>query len=166
MMKVFGDSRIPVEELLPHRPPMVLLDEVESFDLQAKVLTARVTITPKQFFYFTGNDNEAGVPNWVAIEYMAQTSAVLAGCHDKYLSPDAPVRPGLLLGTRRLNLNLRNFELNKTYRVTASTAFWDADAAAFECTIRDEADNVVATATLNAYRPPNLGNFLKEQAKA
>lgn len=151
-----------LEELLPHRPPMVLIDAVESFDPEQKTLTARVAITPKQIFYFGERD---GVPNWVAIEYMAQTSAALAGCYDKHVNPDQPARPGLLLGTRKLDLKLARFEAGRIYHVTASNAFWDADAAAFECSIRDEAGEVVATATLNAYRPPDLEEFLKEQAK-
>ncbi len=154
-----------LEELLPHRPPMVLIDAVEGFDPDEKTLTAKVTITPEQIFHFTGSDAEAGVPNWVAIEYMAQTSAALAGCYDKHVAPDQPARPGLLLGTRKLDLKRTRFETGKTYHVTAKNAFWDADAAAFECTIRDDAGEEVATATLNAYRPPDLEDFLKEQAK-
>lgn len=151
-----------LEELLPHRPPMMLIDAVESFDPEAKTLTAKVAITPEQIFYFGERD---GVPNWVAIEYMAQTSAALAGCYDKHVNPDQPARPGLLLGTRKLDLKLDRFASGKVYHVTATNAFWDADAAAFECAIRDDEGAVVATATLNAYRPPDLENFLKEQAK-
>ncbi|MCQ2394201.1 MAG: hypothetical protein MJ249_07920 [Kiritimatiellae bacterium] len=152
-----------LEELLPHRPPMVLIDEVESFDAASKRLTVRVTITPEQIFFFKGQD---GVPNWVAIEYMAQASAALAGCWDKHVAPDLPARPGLLLGTRKLELNLAKFEQGRTYHVTAENAFSDADAASFACTITDDAGQVVATASLNAYRPQNLEQFLKEQAKA
>lgn len=151
-----------LEGLLPHRPPMVLIDGVEHFDPETKTLTAKVSITPEQIFHFGA---EGGVPNWVAIEYMAQTSAALAGCYDRHVAPDRPVRPGLLLGTRRLDLKLDRFESGRTYHVTASNAFWDADAAAFDCAIRDDAGEVVATATLNAYRPSDFGQFLKEQAK-
>jgi len=152
-----------LEELLPHRPPMVLIDAVEDFDAEARKLTAKVTITPEQLLFFKG---ENGVPNWVAIEYMAQTSAALAGCWDKHLAPDKPARPGLLLGTRKLDLKLERFELGKTYHVTAEDSFSDADAAAFACAIIDDAGNEVATASLNAYRPPDLEQFLKEQAQS
>ena len=69
------------------------------------------------------------------------------------------------MGTRKLDLKLDRFASGKVYHVTATNAFWDADAAAFECAIRDDEGTVVATATLNAYRPPDLENFLKEQAK-
>ena len=149
-----------LEDLLPHRPPMVLIDEVESFDFEKKRLVARVTITEKQLFYTAG-----GVPNWVAIEYMAQAAAALVGYHDKHLAPDLPVRPGLMLGTRKLDLKLARFEAGKTYRIVAENVFNDADAASFACRIEDEAGETVATANLNAYRPPDMEQFMKEQMK-
>jgi len=151
-----------LEDLLPHRSPMVFLDAVESFDLEARSLTATVSITPTHLLY---SPTLGGVPNWAAIEFMAQAAAALAGCFDKSQAPDRPARPGLLLGTRRRELRAGSFAAGRTYRVTATCAFWDADAAAFACTIRDDAGTVVAEATLNAYRPPDFGAFLKEQAQ-
>ena len=153
-------TQIPLDELLPHRPPMVLIDAVESFDAEAKRLTARVTIGENQLF-FTGD----GVPNWVAIEYMAQTAAALVGYYDKHVAPDQPARPGLLLGTRKLDLKLERFEAGKTYHVVAENAFSDSDAASFVCSIEDDTGATVATANLNAYRPPDMEQFLKEQVK-
>ena len=156
-----------LEELLPHRPPMVLVDAVESFDPEAKRLTARVTVTPAQIFHFDpGADGaEAGVPNWVAIEYMAQTCAALAGYWDRHVAPDQPARPGLLLGTRKLTLGLDRFAAGQVYHVTAVNAFSDSDAASFECFIADDSGTEVASAILSAYRPPDLETFLKEQAR-
>lgn len=151
----------PLKDLLPHREPMILIDGVERFDAESKTLTARVTIDEKQIF-FEGD----GVPNWVAIEYMAQTSAALAGYWDKSLAPDQPARPGLLLGTRKLDLKLDRFEAGQTYFITAVNAFSDADAASFDCSIATADGTVLATAILSAYRPPDLEQFLKEQAKA
>ena len=151
---------IPMEELLPHRPPMVLIDAVELFDAEAKRLVARVTIGENQLFF-----DGQGVPNWTAIEYMAQTAAALVGYYDRHVEPDRPVRPGLLLGTRKLDLKLERFEAGKTYRISAENAFCDSDAAAFLCSIEDDAGNTVATASLNAYRPQDMEKFLKEQVK-
>ena len=152
---------IPLDELLPHRPPMVLIDAVESFDAEAKRLTARVTIGENQMFF-----DGQGVPNWVAIEYMAQTAAALVGYYDRHVAPGQPVRPGLLLGTRKLDLKLERFEVGKTYHVVAENAFSDSDAASFVCRIEDDTGETVATANLNAYRPPDMEQFLKEQMKA
>ena len=41
-----------LDELLPHRPPMRLIDAIEAFDPEAKTLTATVTVTPEQIFFF------------------------------------------------------------------------------------------------------------------
>lgn len=150
-----------LDALLPHRPPMVLIDAVETFDPASRRLTARMTVTPDAMFCETD-----GVPNWVAIEYMAQTSAALAGYFDRVQAPDQPARPGLLLGTRKLDLRCERFELGRTYRITSESVFADEDAASFACQIEDDAGTVVATAVLNAYRPPDLEAFLKEQAKS
>ena len=151
---------IPLDELLPHRPPMVLIDAVESFDAEAKRLTARVTIGENQMFF-----DGQGVPNWVAIEYMAQTAAALVHGLVVQEAEGQPVRPGLLLGTRKLDLKLACFEAGKTYCIVAENAFSDSDAASFACRIEDEAGETVATANLNAYRPPDMEQFLKEQVK-
>ncbi len=151
-----------LEELLPHRGPVMLLEAVETFDPEARRLTARVRVTPEQVALF--GDAE-GAPNWVAIEYMAQTAAALVGYYDKHVAPGQPARPGLLLGTRKLDLKLERFEAGKTYHVVAENAFSDSDAASFVCRIEDDTGATVATANLNAYRPPDMEQFLKEQMK-
>ena len=133
-----------VEDLIPHRPPMVLIDAVESVDLAAATAVAR----------FTAREEWRG--NWFALEYMAQTAAVLAGASDKAAGLPAG-RPGFLLGTRRLDLGLEEFVPGADYLVKAVREYEDGDSAAFACEIRPSgaADGgPVCTATLTAYRPP------------
>lgn len=151
-----------LEELLPHRTPMVFLDRIASFDAERRTLAAEFKVTREHVLYSPLQD---GVPNWAAIEFMAQACAALAGCIDKSLSPGSPPRPGLLLGTRKLDLKTETFAAGRTYRVTASSAFWDDETASFACAIADDGGASVAEATLNAYRPPDFGQFIKEQAK-
>ncbi|MBR0066933.1 MAG: hypothetical protein IJQ00_05005 [Kiritimatiellae bacterium] len=139
---------------------MVLIDDVESFDPVARSLTARVSITPDHVLYSTAL---RGVPNWAAIEFMAQAAAALAGCIDKERDPSQPARPGLLLGTRRLDLRTDCFAAGRTYMVKVVSTFVDDETAAFACTIEDDSGSVVAEAALNAYRPPDFGKFIKEQ---
>ena len=153
----------PLDDLLPHRAPMVFLDAVESYDSEARALTATISITPAHVLY---SPALGGVPNWAAIEFMAQAAAALAGCFDKERDPAQPARPGLLLGTRRLDLRVESFAAGRTYRVTAASSFWDAETAAFACTVVDDAGAVVAEAALNAYRPPDFKSFLMEQEKS
>lgn len=140
-------------ELLPHRPPMVLLDDLVDFDIGGRSLTAEFRARAR----WTGN--------WVAIEYMAQTAAALAGAFDRLADAARPARPGFLLGTRHLSLNLPQFEEDAIYRVKATCVFEDANAASFACEITDVAGRVVATAILNAFRPDDIAAFLEEMRK-
>lgn len=148
-----------IASLLPHRPPMVLIDGVEAFDPAAKRVVVSVKIDDSNPLFSDG-----GVPSWVAIEYMAQASAALVGLRDRSRVPDCAPRAGMLLGTRRMDVGLPRFVAGETYHASAECVFEDSDAASFQCEIRDAADCVVASATLNAYRPPDMAAFLKEHA--
>ena len=145
-------SSSPLDDVLPHRPPMVLIDEIVSFDSAAGALTAAVTA------------KREWCENWVAIEFMAQTAAALAGKVDRAEGYAGPARPGFLLGTRRLTLDLDRFNVGERYLITAKCAFSDAETASFECAIR-HGDKVVATAALNAYRPQDIRGFMAEQRR-
>ena len=123
-----------LDDLLPHRTPMVLIDGVESFDPVARSLTARVSITPDHVLYSTA------------------------------LGGSQPARPGLLLGMRRLDLRTDSFAAGRTYSVNVISAFWDDETASFACTVADDSGTVVAEAVLNAYRPKDFAKFLTEQA--
>ena len=65
-------TTLAVAELLPHDPPMVLIDKVLSYDENS--LVAEVAIRPDSAFCGAN-----GVPGWVGIEYMAQAIAAHAG---------------------------------------------------------------------------------------
>lgn len=140
-----------VADLIPHRLPMALIDEIVDIDVEARKLTAAFVVRPEW----------AG--NWVAIEYMAQTAAALAGFFDRMENADRPARPGFLLGTRRLTLNLPAFEVGKRYLATACCEFADAEAASFACKIVNDAGEELAAANLNAYRPADVSAFLATQ---
>ena len=145
-------SSSPLDDVLPHRKPMVLIDEIVAFDAAAGSLTAAVTATREW------------CENWTAIEFMAQTAAALAGKVDRLGGYEGPARPGFLLGTRRLDLDLDRFEIGARYLVTATCAFSDAETASFECVVTQARDGaVVAKATLNAYRPQDIRGFMAAQ---
>lgn len=130
-----------LEELIPHRDAMVLIDEIVSCDLAAARLEAAVTIKPQW------------CENWAAIEFMAQTAAALAGAADRADGWMGPPRPGFLLGTRKLELFIDRFTVGHRYIVSAHNAFFADGAASFECAITDpETGSVVARATLSAFR--------------
>lgn len=140
-------SSYPVESLVPHRAPMSLLDEIVSCDMEGGTLSAAFCA------------RREWAENWSAIEYMAQAAAALAGAADRAGGYDGPPKPGFLLGTRKLELDFERFEPGKRYMAKAKSVFIDEAAGSFECEIVDE-DRVLARATLNAYRPPDISAFV------
>ena len=62
----------PIVELVPHRPPMLLLDRVLSYD--GECVVCETVLEPESPFV-----DEGEVPAIVGIEYMAQTIAAGAG---------------------------------------------------------------------------------------
>ena len=140
---------------------MLAVDAVEEFDVAAKHIVAHARFDSGSPFF-----DGTGVPAWAAIEYMAQAAALLVGLRDRTLNPEEDSRPGLLLGTRRLELSIDRFAIDADYHISAVCEFEDADAAAFRCEMTDVSGTVLASATLNAYRPPDMATFLKEQLSA
>lgn len=138
-----------LEDLLPHRSPMILIDEIVDFDAVTNTLTTSVTV------------KEPWTANHVAVEYMAQTAAALAGLSDRLSDSDCAPRPGFLLGTRVMDLKIDRFEPGVTYMVSAIYEFYDSNTASFSCRISCDGETV-ASAVINAYRPENMRSFIPE----
>jgi len=133
----------PVADLLPHAPPMLLLDEVLGYDFGT--LQAAVTIRPNSPF-FRGD----GVPAHIAIEYMAQACGALAGI--EALSAGRPVGLGFLLGTRNFQSARDFFHAGERLLISVDEVFRDVEMGVFDGSVR-VADATLVTATLNVYRP-------------
>ncbi len=134
----------PIERLLPHRPPMILLDDVVAWNGTA--ISTSVTIRPETLF------REAeGVPAHIGIEYMAQTCGSFAGA--QAIEAGRPVRIGFLLGTRRYTAHRPWFRLGDRLTVTASLVYADEAMANFD--VRIEVSGVLAAAAqLTVFQPP------------
>ncbi len=135
-------AQIPVEELLPHDPPMVLLDRVTSFD--ESTLTAEVEIRADSMF---GRDE--GVPGWVGIEYMAQAVAAHAGYKARLDGGEPEI--GYLLGTRAYKCSVPAFPVGATLQVHIESLFVEMGLGAFDCRI--DMGETIATAKINVYQP-------------
>lgn len=134
----------PIASLLPHRPPMNLLDEVVSWD--GTTLVAAVTIRPETLFL-----EEGGVPAHIGIEYMAQTCGAFAGA--QALDAGRAVRIGFLLGTRRYTVHRPRYALGERLTVTASLVYADEAMANFDVRI-EVSGGLAAAAQLTVFQPP------------
>jgi predicted hotdog family 3-hydroxylacyl-ACP dehydratase len=139
-------TNIPVRELLPHDPPMVLLDRVISCGDSS--LVAEVVVTPESMFC-----GEAGVPGWVGIEYMAQSVAAHAGALARERGGEPAI--GYLLGTRSYKSAVSVFPIGATLTVSIEPLFVEMGLGAFACRI--DMGETVAEATINVYQPDEGG---------
>ena len=133
-----------IADLLPHGPPMLLLDAV--VEDAAGSLTTGVTIRPDSPFVVAGN----GIPAHVGIEYMAQTCGAFAGLEAH--RSGQPVRLGFLLGTRRYRASVPWLPVGWRLTVTADLVFREGQMGVFDCRIQHEGAEI-ATAQITVYQP-------------
>jgi len=136
----------PIEDLLPHAPPMVLLDYVvEAADER---LTASVVIRTDSEFCRDGR-----VCNWIGIEYMAQAVAAWSGWQARQRGE--PVKVGYLLGTRRYDTHVAEFVVGDTLTVSVEREFQaDNGLARFRAQIH-RGSELCAEASISVYEPPH-----------
>jgi predicted hotdog family 3-hydroxylacyl-ACP dehydratase len=126
-------------QLLPHRPPMILLDEV--VDEAPETLAASVTIRAGAAFV-----TELGAPAHVGIEYMAQACGAWVGLAARRAGNEPAL--GYLLGTRRFRAEIEHFPLGARLLVRVAVSFRDGPLGVFDCTISDAAGRELAAASL------------------
>jgi predicted hotdog family 3-hydroxylacyl-ACP dehydratase len=147
---------IPMDQLLPHAAPMILIDDV--LERGEACLKAGVTVRADSIFFEAGR----GIPAHVAIEWMAQTCGAFVGA--EALERGLPVRLGMLLGTREFRCDMPWFKDGERLMVTVTLIFRDDEMGAFDCTVARAADDeVLAKATLTLYQPGDLAAVLAGQ---
>ena len=137
------DCPYSIEQLLIHRPPMLLLDKVTGYNETEVVASVIITESSPLL-------TSEGVPGHVAVEYMAQACGAYAGA--MALDAGAPVKIGLLLGTRMCRVLVPWFRVGDQLIVSASIVFHDEQLAAFDCKI-EIGGRLVAEAQLKVYQP-------------
>lgn len=143
-----------LESLLPHAPPMILLSgcEPEGADGSASAWVDVSESSP--FFDFSAG----GVPGCTALEYMAQTMALLVGRNRR--KAGLPPAVGFVLGSRRMEVAIPFFKRGCRYLTHAQCTYSDEAFASFACSVEDSGGNTVASAELTAFQPDD-GNMTK-----
>jgi predicted hotdog family 3-hydroxylacyl-ACP dehydratase len=148
--------RRPVAELLPHRPPMVLIDE--ACGMEGEFFLAKVRITPASPFFSGG-----GVPSWVGLEYMAQTVAAFSGALGK--AEGGAIKVGMLLGTREYTVETPLFADGEELAVLTRIDIFQTDGvSSMNCRIRSRDGRILAQAQITVIDVPDIAKFLKEKA--
>lgn len=126
----------PVDALLPHAGPAVLLDSVLHYG--ADIIECGVVVSAERAFgeSFEESFGTGRVPSWIGVEYLAQAAAAHTGlrrCREGF-----PVRVGFLLSTRRLELEVPWFAEGEALRVAAKRVWVGSGMAIFEGSVRRE----------------------------
>lgn len=141
-----------VLDLIPHRPPMVLIDRIVEAGPEHLVSEAVIS-ADKPFLAADGS-----LPAWAGIELMAQSIAAYAGVQAQ--AAGEPIRVGFLLGTRRYESSCARFPAGDVLRISVSKLLLDEQGlGVFECRIASAHGTI--TANLNVYEPRNLDGYLK-----
>lgn len=144
-----------IDIFIPHRAPMILIDNV--LQHTPDCLITETHISPNSAYY---DDQLNGVPNYVGIEYMAQSIAALAGV--EALLRDDIIRVGFLLGTRKLQMHLDRFALGESYRTQVTRLYQEESGlAVFDCHIYHQ-DTLVAQANVNVFQPQDIHAYIDE----
>ncbi len=146
-----------LEKILPHKNPMILIDRVINYDLQAKKLNAEVDIKPQKLF-FDNVDN--CVPVWVGIEYMAQSVGALSGIYCKQYK-GSKIDLGFVIGVRNYECFTPGFKNGQCLTIKIEQLFFDSELGAFDCVITDGAQ-ILIKAQLNVFQPASPKDFLKK----
>jgi len=140
-----------IEELISHRPPMRLLDELVSHS--DEVTTCRVRITAQSPFVRHGR-----VPCLVAVEYVAQCIAAHSTLQSMRAAGGAPLSPriGYLIGVRQFELHRSHFSVGEELMVRAKHVWGNHQAAVFHGEVTC-GDSVAAEGDLTVALPADEG---------
>lgn len=133
-----------LEKILPHKKPMILIDDVIGYSVEEGWLKSVVTISKDSKFF---DKTIGGISSLVGIEYMAQT----IGCYAYFKAGAGIPIHGFLLGTRLYNNKYDVFKENDTLEILVKEIFSGDDIISFECFIFSGGDEI-ASATVNVYQ--------------
>jgi predicted hotdog family 3-hydroxylacyl-ACP dehydratase len=140
-----------LESLLPHKGRMFLLDSVHRWDLAAGTLESEVLVSEGDLFYDT---RTAGVPVWVAFEYMAQSISALSGLRRRGADGSEP-RFGFIMSVRDFQAYAPHFSPGSRLRVSVRQLAREEDVVSFECAV-GENGRIKAKAIVNALEVERL----------
>ncbi len=150
-----------IESVLPHAHPMILIDQLETYDEMSA--TCSLTITAESNFY---NVTTQAVPSYVGIEYMAQSIAAYANANEKDQGREVSI--GFLVSSRKFRVYTPSYTLGSQLVVNVEQLYKeDSGLCAFDCKInliKEEQQNILlAEAKINIFQPNDPEAFLAEQ---
>ncbi len=143
-----------IEQILPHRAPMLLLAEVLEHD--AKRTVCRVDLARAHLFQAP----DGSVAPWIGLELLAQCVAAHAGI--RAWLEGKPPKPGLFLGTRRSRFHTQRISADPSLRASVEHLRGEQGLARFEARLYTaEPDRSLVTGVLSVYLFEDLSAMRK-----
>lgn len=142
-----------VDDVLPHRGTMRLIEEITAVSDEAVTVCAKVD----------GNawyaDADGAMPAWLGVELMAQAIAAHVGL--MAMRAGGRARPGVLLGASRYEVAAPSFARDARLSIEAKELLKSEQGhGAYECTISIE-DRCVGQAVVKVFQPNDFQAFIE-----
>lgn len=139
------------EYYLPHRAPMLLLDEL--VEVKENGCVAKLTIREDLPFM-----EEQGLPSWVGLEIMAQTIAMYGGVKERL--KDQNPKLGFLLGSKTFEMGQDHFAIGEELTIEINLQFLNRhQIGIFECHL--QTSTASSKATILVSQPDDVESFLE-----
>ncbi|MFC7629297.1 hotdog family protein [Paraburkholderia humisilvae] len=143
----------PIDEILPHRGTMLLIERVSA--CTNDTLTAHATVDAHAWYA----DADGAMPAWIGVELMAQ--AIAAHVSVIALRAGGRARPGVLLGSRSYQAHVPAFTRGAPLRIDVKEVLRSTEGhGAYECTI-DHDGARVAEAVIKVFQPTDFHAFIE-----
>lgn len=135
---------------IPHRAPMLLLDEL----VEVKDNGCVATLTIREDLPFMQDE---GLPSWVGIEIMAQTISMYGGIQER-TKGNTP-KLGFLLGSKKFDMGQDFFAVGEQLRIEITLQFLNRhQIGMFDCAI--VTDQGRTTACILVSQPDDIESVL------
>ncbi len=147
-----------LEDILPQRPPMILLSRVLEFDLKTKTAISEVDISSSSMFFDSATK---GVPSYVGLEYIAQTIGCLFGIED--LISGKILQIEYMIGSKNFETFAQTFAEFCAYRILVEHQFSLENMSVFYGKILSDENYIYAEGDMKVYRSVNNNIFMDKK---
>lgn len=148
-------DRYTVEDLIPHRGKMKLIDKIVDVNPTDRSLTSQVIVTDQDTFF---DHSLGGVPAYVSFEYMAQSISALSAITDKRRVP----KPGIILSVSKLSCTKDIFAESTEILIQVKESYAVGELFTFDCIASVRGETIVSC-TLMVMEIESLENLAKRK---